>query len=169
LVAAGAGLWGGGHLWAHAGSTAQAPSASATPSGTKLSASAIQIEPVETGDVNMPPEFRVGVYEHLLAEVSKSGKFQHVYRSGDRAAADVPDLVMLQMRVKGFKQGSERTRAVTTVAGATSVDMEVQVTGRDGKVLVDRDVEGKVRFFGGNLRATNDFSKKVAAILRKRF
>jgi hypothetical protein len=101
--------------------------------------------------------------------VSKSGKFQHVYRSGDRAASDAPNLVTLRMKVKGFKQGSQRTRQVTTVAGATSVDLGVQVTGRDGKVLVDRDVEGKVRFFGGNLRATRDFSMKVAKILRQSF
>ena len=169
LVAACAGLLVGGCLLAHAGPAAQAPSASATPSATKLSASAIQIEPVEIGDVKMPPEFRVAVYEHLLAEMSKSGKFQHVFRSGDRAAADVPDLVILRMKVKGFKQGSERTREVATVAGATSVDLGVQVTARDGTVLVDRDVEGKVRFFGGNLRATYDFSKKVAEILRQSF
>jgi hypothetical protein len=31
---------------------------------------------------------------------------------------------------------------------------------------VDRDVQGKVRFFGENLRATYDFSKKVATIVR---
>lgn len=169
LLAAGAGLLGAGHLLAQASSAGQSPSASAPTSAKKLSASAIQIEPVEIGDVKMPPEFRVGVYEHLLEEVSKSGKFQHVYRSGDRAAADVPDLVILRMKVKGFKHGSERTRGVTTVAGATSVDLGVQVTGRDGNVLVDRDVEGKVRFFGGNLRATYDFSKKVAEILRQSF
>jgi len=169
LIAAGAGLLGGGHLLAQASFAGQSPSATAPEAAKKLSASAIQIEPVEIGDVKMPPEFRVAVYEHLLAEMSKSGKFQHVFRSGDRAAADVPDLVILRMKVNGFKQGSERTRAVTTVAGATSVDLGVQVTGRDGKVLLDRDVEGKVRFIGGNLRATNDFSKKVAEILRQSF
>jgi hypothetical protein len=169
LLAAGAGLLGAGHLLAQASSAGQSPSASAPPSAKKLTASAIQIEPVEIGDVKMPPEFRVAVYEHLLEEVSKSGKFQHVYRSGDRAAGDVPDLVILRLKVKGFKQGSERTREVTTVAGATSVDLGVQVTSRDGTVLVDRDVEGKVRFFGGNLRATYDFSKKVAEILRQSF
>ena len=169
LVAAGAVFPGGGGLLALAGSAAQSPSASAPQAGKKLTASAIQIEPVENGGVRLPPEFRVAVYEHLLAEVSKSGKFQHVYRSGDRTAADTPDLVILRMKVKGFKQGSERTRAATTVAGATSVDLGVQVTGRDGTVLMDRDVEGKVRFFGGNLRATYDFSKKVAEILRQSF
>ena len=169
LVAAFAGLLGEGHLLARASSAAQAPTAKVTKSTTKLSVSAIQIEPVEIGDVKLPPEFRVAVYENLVQEVSKSGKFQHVYRSGDRAASDVPDLVTVRMKVKGFKHGSQRTREVTTLAGATSLDLGVEVTGRDGKVLVDRDVEGKVRFFGGNLRATYDFSKKVAKILRQAF
>jgi hypothetical protein len=53
------------------------------------------------------------------------------------------------------------------VAGATSLKLGVQVTGRDGKALLDRDAEGKVRFIGGNLRATYDFSKKVAEILQQ--
>jgi hypothetical protein len=169
LVAVCAGILDGGRLLAQAGSAAQAPSAEATQSATKLSVTAIQIEPVEIGDVKLPPEFRVAVYENLIGEVSKSGKFQHVYRSGDRAAGDVHDLVIVRMKVKGFKHGSQRTREVTTVAGATSVDLGVQVIGREGNVLVDRDVEGKVRFFGGNLRATYDFSKKVAEILRRSF
>jgi len=169
LVAACAGLPDGEHLVAQASSAGQSPSVSASRSAKKFSASAIQIEPVEFGDVKLPPEFRIAVYENLLEEVGKSGKFQHVYRSGDRTANDVTDLVILRMKVKGFKQGSQRTREVTTLSGATSVDLGVQVTRRDGNVLVDRDVEGKVRFFGGNLRATYDFSKKVAEILRQSF
>jgi len=169
LVAACAGLLGAGNLLAVASSAGQSSSAIPAHSDKRLSASAIQIEPVEFGDVKLPPEFRIAVYEHLIEEVNKSGKFQRVYRSGDRAAGDVPDLVILRMKVKGFQQGDERTREVTTVAGATSVDLGVQVTDRAGKVLVDRDVEGKVRFFGGNLRATYDFSKKVADVLRQSF
>lgn len=169
LLAECAGTLIGGRLLAHPSSTAQPSAAGATQSGIKLSTSAIQIEPVENGDVMLPEEFRVAVYENLIAEVSKSGRFQHVYRSGDRAADDVPDLVRVRMKVKGFKHGSQRTREVTTVAGTTSVDLGVQVTARDGTVLVDRNVEGKVRFFGGNLRATNDFSKKVAKLLRESF
>ena len=38
-----------------------------------------------------------------------------------------------------------------------------------GQPLVDRDVQGKVRFLGENLRATYDFSKKVANIVRDTF
>jgi hypothetical protein len=169
VLAACTGLLGAGRLLAQASSATQSPSVKAPQSATKLSASAVQIEPVEIGDVKMPPEFRVAVYENLIEEVSKSGKFRQVYRSGDRSAGDVPDLVTVRMTVKGFRQGSQRTREVTTVAGATSVDLGVQVTDRAGNVLVDRDVEGKVRFFGGNLRATYNFSKKVAEILRQSF
>jgi hypothetical protein len=169
IVAACAGLPGWGRLLAQANSPAPSPSAKTAQSAAKLSASAIQIDPVEIGDVNMPPEFRAAVYENLIGEVSKSGKFQHVYRSGDRAAGDAPDLVIVRMKVMGFKQGSQRTREVTTVAGATTVSLGVHVSSRDGKLLLDREVEGRVRFFGGNLRATNDFSKKVAAILRQSF
>jgi hypothetical protein len=169
LMAGGALLSGGGRRLAQANPAGQLASDSKSMPAKKLAASAIQIEPVENGDVQMPPEFRVAVYEHLIAEVSKAGKFQHVYRSGDRAAGDVPDLVTLRMKVKSFKQGSERTRAVTTVAGATSLNLGVLITGHDGAVLVDRDVTGQVRFIGGNLRATYDFSKKVAEILKENF
>jgi len=128
----------------------------------KISASAIQIEPVESKETALPPEFRVGIYENLVAQVGKTGKFPHVYRSGDRAAADAPDLLMVRTRVEGFKQGSQKQREVTTVAGATTIKTNVQVLTRDGRLVVNREVEGKVRFFGGNLNATSDFAKKAA-------
>lgn len=127
--------------------------------------SAIQIEPVESGDVAVPPAFRVAVYEYLIEQVRKTGKFQHVYRSGDRAAGDIPDLAVLRMKVEGFRQGSEMKRAVTTVSGATSIKMGLRLQTRDGQVVIDRSVEGKVRFLGENLRATYDFAKKAAKVL----
>jgi hypothetical protein len=45
----------------------------------------------------------------------------------------------------------------------------VQFTSRDGKVLLEKDLEGKVRFFGENLRATYDLAKKVAATINASF
>ena len=169
LLVAAASLSGGRRLLAQASPAGQSSSTSKPEPAKKLAASAIQIEPVENGDVALPPEFRAAIYEHVLAQVSKGGKFQHVFRNGDRAAGDVPNLVVLHMKTKSFKHGSERTRAVTTVAGATSLNLGVRIIGRDGSVLVDRDVTGKVRFIGGNLRATYDFSKKVAEILKQSF
>jgi hypothetical protein len=40
---------------------------------------------------------------------------------------------------------------------------------KEGKALLESDVTGKVRFFGGNLRATYDFAKKTAQIAHDNF
>jgi hypothetical protein len=135
----------------------------------KGSPSSIQIQPMDPGDVPLPSEFRVAIYENLIEQVQKTGKFQHVYRSGDKNAGDVPDLVTLRTTAQSFKEGSQKKREVTTVAGASSITLKVHITDHAGQTLVDRDVEGKVRFFGENLRVTYDFSKKVAAIVRDTF
>ena len=158
-------------LGAHASMPPDAPAepqtASGQTTGEKISASAIQIEPVESKETALPPEFHVAIYENLIDEVGKTGKFQHVYRSGDRAAAGTPDLLILRTRVEGFKQGSQKQREVTTVAGATTIKTNVQVLTRDGRLVVNREVEGKVRFIGENLNATSDFAKKAAEMIKE--
>jgi hypothetical protein len=133
----------------------------------KINASSIQILLVDSKEVTLPAEFQIALYENLVSEVQKTGKFQHVYRDGDRNAMDAQDLVFLHSTVHGFKKGSERERQVTTVAGATSINIHCQITDKTGKSLMERDVTGKVRFLGGNLRATYDFAKKVAQIVRQ--
>jgi hypothetical protein len=35
--------------------------------------------------------------------------------------------------------------------------------------LLEEDIKGKVRFFGGNLRATYDFAKKTAQLAHEHF
>jgi len=124
---------------------------------------------MDPGDVPMPPEFRVAIYENLIAQIEKTGKFQHVYRSDDKDAASVPDLVTLRTTAQSFRKGSQKQREVTTVAGSSSITLKVHITDHTGQTLVDRDVQGKVRFFGENLNVTYDFSKKVAAIVRDTF
>jgi len=135
----------------------------------KLSASAIQIEQVDVGDVAIPMEFRVAIYESLLERVRGTGKFQQVFRSGDQRAADVKDLVVLRTKVEKFQEGSRTKREVTTVTGATKVDVSATLTGPDSHVLLDQKLTGKVRFFGDNLGATNDLAKRIAKVLEQRF
>ena len=135
----------------------------------KLSASAIQIEVVDVGDVQIPMEFRLAIYENLLDRIRKSGKFQNVYRSGDHQAEGVKDLVTLRTKLQKFQEGSRTKREVTTVAGATKIDVNTTVAARDGQVLLDKNIEGKVRFFGENLGATNDVAKRVTKILVNNF
>lgn len=129
----------------------------------------IQIRNVESDEVKLPPAFQMALYENLIAEVRKTGRFQKIYRDGDRSALEASGLLTLRSTVRGFKEGSARMRQVTTVAGATSIKIRLQVTSSDGKMLLDRDVEGKVHFFGENLRATYNLAKSVAKILRQQF
>ncbi len=135
----------------------------------KLSASAIQIAMVEAGDVTIPAEFRFAVYESLVERVRDSGAFNKVYRAGDHAAEGVPDLVILHTRVDAFKEGSQTKRELTTVLGATTVDVTATVTAKDGKSLVDHKITGRVRFFGENLGVTNDIAKRITKLVRESF
>ena len=136
----------------------------------KLTASAVQLErsdPPE--DLLIPEDTRVATYENVILQLNKTKKFQHVYRSGDRTAAAAPDLIIIRLIPQAFKAGSQKQREVTTVTGATSIKMKVQFTSKDGQVLREKVVEGKVRFYGENLRATYDLAKKVAAAVNETF
>jgi hypothetical protein len=135
----------------------------------KAKASAIQVEMIHSDEIKLPAEFQISLYENLIRQLEKQGGFEHVYRDGDRRAKDAADLVVLHGTVRGFKAGSERTRRVTTVAGTTSVTIHCEFKNADGKVLLEQDVNGKVRFFGGNLRATYDFAKKTARVAHDNF
>jgi hypothetical protein len=159
-------------LWMGACLLAQsAPSRNSEPAPQqtqKLSASAIQLERIVPPEgLLIPEDTRISMYENVILQLDKTKKFQHVYRSGDRTATNAPDLVMLRLIPEAFKPGSQKVREVTTVAGATSIRVKVQFTSREGKVLREKDVEGKVRFYGENLRATYDLAKKVAAVVNE--
>ena len=133
--------------------------------GSKIQASAIRVEMIQSDEISLPAEFQVALYENLIEQLQKKNSW-HVYRQGDQSSNKVAGLVVLHSTVRGFKQGSERKRQVTTVAGATSITVHCQFTDSEGKVLLERDIKGKVRFFGGNLKATNDFARKAAALAR---
>jgi hypothetical protein len=135
----------------------------------KIKASAIQVKMIESDEIKLPAEFQVSLYEDLIQQLQKKGGFQHVYREGDHNAGSAEDLVILKSTVRGFKEGSERLRQVTTVAGATSINIHCEFTNRDGRPLVESDIKGKVMFFGANLRATYDFAKKAAQVAHENF
>jgi len=135
----------------------------------KIRASAIQVEIIQSDEIKLPAEFQIALYENLVRQLEKEEKFTHIYRDGDRNALTAADVVVLHCLVRGFKAGSERLRQVTTVAGATSITVHCQFTNADGRPLLARDVNGKVRFFGGNLRATYDFAKKAAQVTAENF
>ena len=50
-----------------------------------------------------------------------------------------------------------------------STTVHGQFTRPDGTSLLERDINGKVRIFGGNLRATYDFAKKDTNVTHENF
>jgi len=127
---------------------------------------AIQVEPVQAEEGQLPPDFSMATYENLITQLVKTDKFQQVFRKGDRQAEGVPNLLVLHMTLLKFDRGSQTKRAVTTVAGATKVKVNLKVATRDGNTVVEKDVQGTVRFFGENMKATYDLAKSIAGTLR---
>jgi len=56
---------------------------------------------------------------------------------------------------------------VTTVSGATKLTARSQLVTRDGKIVLDRTVQGNVRFFGSNLRATHNLARNIAKAIKQ--
>jgi hypothetical protein len=130
------------------------------------SAWAIQVEPVQADEGQLPPDFSMAIYEDLITQLVKTEKFQQVFRSGDHQADGVPNLLVLHATLLNFERGNQTKRAVTTVAGATKVQVHLKVSTRDGKALVEKDVQGTVRIFGENLKASYALAKDIAGVLR---
>lgn len=127
----------------------------------------VEVERVDTGDVNLDPAFRVAIYENLLQELVKTKQFKQVFRTGDREAGGLQDLLILKTKVQSFTPGSETKRAVTTVAGATKLKVLSQLCKPGGQIVLERSIDGNVRFFGGNLRATYNLAHHVAAAIKQ--
>ncbi|WP_157468232.1 hypothetical protein [Edaphobacter aggregans] len=127
----------------------------------------LQVDRVDPGDVGLDPSFGAAIYENLLEELAKTGQFKQLFRSGDRNANDVPGLLILKTTVQKYTPGSETRRAVTTVNGATKLNVRIQLVTREGQVVQEHVVDGNVRFIGGNLRATHNLAHNVAATLKR--
>ena len=126
----------------------------------------VQVDKVDPGEVNIEPAFRAAIYENVLVELAKTKQFKQVFRGGDRNAGG-PDLLILKITVQRYSPGSETRRAVTTVSGATKLNVQSQIFNAEGQIVLERVVEGDVRFFGGNLRATHNLARNVAETLKK--
>ncbi len=135
----------------------------------KMKASAVEVKMIPSDELTLPPEFQVSLYENLIEQLRKKAVFPRVYRDGDRNADNAADLITLECTVVKFKKGSETLREITTVAGATSMTLRCEFTDKDGNSLLVRDITGKVRFFGSNLKATYDFAKKAAKVADENF
>jgi hypothetical protein len=127
----------------------------------------LQVDRVNPGDVILASSFQIAIYENLLDELSKTKQFRQVLRDGDRSASGISDLLILKTAVQKYTAGSETRRAVTTVSGATKLTVRSQLRKQDGQIVLERTVDGNVRFLGSNLRATHNLARNVAKAIKQ--
>ena len=76
-------------------------------------------------------------------------------------------MLILKTMVVKYTPGSETQRAVTTVSGATKLTVWSQLITREGRIVLERTVNGDVRFFGSNLRATHNLARNIAKAIKQ--
>jgi hypothetical protein len=135
--------------------------------GTSATQWSVQVEQIDAGNLDLSYSFQIAIYENLLVELNKTKQFQQVFRDGDLRAGAFPNLLVLKTVVEKYTPGSETRRAVTTVSGATKLTVRSQLLTRDGKVVFEHTVDGNVRFFGSNLRATHNLAHNIAKTIKQ--
>jgi hypothetical protein len=147
------------------GQTAAAKSSGGN--GASATRWSVQIDQVDPGNLDLAYSFQAAIYESLVDELNKTKQFQQVFRDGDLRAGALPNLLMLKTTVEKYTPGSETRRAVTTVSGATKLTVRSQLLTREGKVVFEHTVNGDVRFFGSNLRATHNLAQNIAKTIKQ--
>jgi hypothetical protein len=127
----------------------------------------VQVERVDPGQLDLTPSFQVAIYENLLQELNKTERFKQVLREGDSKASELPNLLILKTTVARYARGSETQRAVTTVSGATKLTVRSQLVTPEGRIVLERTVNGNARFFGSNLRATHNLARNIAKVIKQ--
>ncbi len=147
-----------------AGQTVQSKPVQNSGLGARLS---VQVQRIDPGHLELAHSFQIAIYENLLDELNRKKGFKQVLREGDSRAAGIPDLLILKTMVVKYTPGSETQRAVTTVSGATKLTVRSRMVTRDGKIILDCTVNGNVRFFGSNLRATQNLARNIAKAIQQ--
>jgi len=127
----------------------------------------VQVDKVYSGDLDLAYSFQIAIYENLLVELNKTKRFQQVFRDGDRKAREIPNLLVLKTTVEKYTAGSETRRAVTTVSGATKLTVRSQLCTSEGTIVLERTVNGNVRFFGSNLQVTHNLARNIAKTIKQ--
>jgi len=147
------------------GQTAAAKSSGGN--GASATQWSVQVDQVDPGNLDLAYSFQIAIYENLVDELNKTKQFQQVFRDSDVRAGALPNLLVLKTTVEKYTPGSETRRAVTTVSGATKLTVRSQLLTREGKVVFERSVNGNVRFFGSNLRATHNLAHNIAKAIKQ--
>jgi len=151
-----------------------ATSAAACSDAPPISASVL-VAPIEVSGVDLPSEYRVLLYEHLITELKSRQPSDTYFRAGDISAGPGCTALTLHVTVNGFKKGNQALRASTgplgMFLGATSISFEMRLDNVAGKTIFDSKRKKSNRRDSDSLNVARsiakDISKKVGKAISK--
>src|SRR6266853_5709750 len=82
--------------------------------GTSAARRSVQVNQVDSGNLDLAYSFQIAIYENLVEELNKTKQFQQVFREGDLKASEVPNLLVLKTTVEKYTPGCFFKDAATT-------------------------------------------------------
>ncbi len=125
----------------------------------------VQVALLTASADGIPTSFPVGVYEDLVASITKSGMVQRVWRQGDTRIPS--DALVLHINIQELRKGSARARGLVPFTGPTVLKVDVRLTDAAGKVLLQKNMDAANRTNGENLDVTKNLTKKITKELSK--
>jgi hypothetical protein len=124
--------------------------------------------------IEFPAENMDAMMGEIVSELQDIKKFKQVSRAGETPADPTAPTLQLVGTVTKYKAGSRAKRYLIGFgAGKTKVVAHVKFIDKaTGKVLLERDVDGKVvlGLFGGKSKTSlRDVGKEIASVAKKQF
>ena len=105
-----------------------------------ISASVL-VEPIEVNGVDLPAEYRVLLYEHLITELKSRQPSDTYFRAGDISTGPGCTSLTLHVTVDSLKKGNRALRASTgplgMFLGTTSISFQMTLNNVAGKTVFD--------------------------------
>ncbi|WP_213806637.1 hypothetical protein [Granulicella sp. dw_53] len=154
------------------------PPATVTPQVCPAGAAApnsVLLAPIVVEGVDLPAEYRVLLYEHLLTALRQSRPADTFFRDGDVSAGPGCAALTLHLSTDDFKKGNQAVRASTgplgLFLGTTSLSFRLKLDAPDGKLILEAKLKKSKRGDSDSLNLAQsiakDISKRIDKALKK--
>ena len=154
-------------LMAFAVSPRQEPNTSGCNGGP--TSKTLLVAPIDESGLQLPAEYRVLLYEQLIAELRKSYVGGTVLRVGSKA--DGCPAETLHVSVSAFKKGNEKLRSSTgpvgLFVGGTSVSFSVRLLDNAGAVAFEKRLKSSKHGDSDSLGVARDVAQSISKRLAK--
>jgi hypothetical protein len=143
----------------------QSMAATACSDAPQLAASVL-VAPIEVSDVDLPAQYRVLLYEHLITELQLRRPSNTYLRAGDASSDPRCTTLTLYVTVNGFKKGNQVLRASTgplgKFLGTTSISSHVTLDNQYGKTVFDSQLKKSNRRDSDSLNLADSIAKAIS-------